>query len=185
MTEAAVRVWRGTLAAGSLVATIVAWILCGLWFSFLLIARMGWGICGALWWLASWVREQNVYAHGWIYRLISIAGVLLSSGFVIHAVTAQLAVTQDDPAAGVTPVPPTNTPVMLLRRARVIQIGTMGLVVRATPAGSRIGKLANGTTVEVIAGPVTVADPNNPTWWHVRRGNLAGWVSSHFLTFED
>jgi hypothetical protein len=71
------------------------------------------------------------------------------------------------------------------RRAQIVGTGKAGLIVRDAPAGKRIGKLANGLTVIILAGPQTIAKQQDSVWWQVQHGDLAGWVSARFLTFPD
>jgi hypothetical protein len=69
--------------------------------------------------------------------------------------------------------------------AQVIGTGKDGLIVRDAPAGKRIGKLANGVMVVVLAGRQTNAGPENPVWWKVQHGDVVGWVSARFLHLLD
>jgi hypothetical protein len=83
--------------------------------------------------------------------------------------------------------PTTLVPTMPVqtRRAQIVGTGKAGLIVRDAPAGKRIGKLANGLTVIILAGPQAIAKQQDSVWWQVQHGDLAGWVSARFLTFPD
>jgi hypothetical protein len=85
----------------------------------------------------------------------------------------------------VTPAQVASTPVLALRRARIVGTGSLGLIARAEPDGRRVGKLKDGAEVVVLAGPSTVSNQAHPTWWQVQHGDLVGWVSARFLTFLD
>jgi hypothetical protein len=120
------------------------------------------------------------------WLLLGIAVVILASVLVgvqrrIVSITLPVASALFE----VTPTaPPTATPVRVLR-AQVVGTGKLGLIVRDLPAGKRVGKLANGTEVVIVAGPQTIASRENPVWWQVRRGDLVGWVSARFLSFLE
>jgi uncharacterized hydrophobic protein (TIGR00271 family) len=78
-----------------------------------------------------------------------------------------------------TPLPtdtPTPTPWILT----VIDVGSAGLRVRYAPDGQVMGRIAGGSAVVVLQGPVQSGDV---TWYQVNAiaTHLQGWVSGEFL----
>jgi len=78
-----------------------------------------------------------------------------------------------------TPLPtdtPTPTPWILT----VVDVGSAGLRVRYAPDGQVMGRIAEGSAVVILQGPV---QSGNVTWYQVNAitTHLQGWVSGEFL----
>ena len=89
------------------------------------------------------------------------------------------------PTPTVTPTPtltplPTATPTATPWLLTVIDAGSAGLRVRYSPAGQVMGRIAEGSSVEVLRGPVEV---DGETWYqvYVSAEHLSGWVSGAYL----
>ncbi|MCD6284889.1 MAG: DUF389 domain-containing protein [Anaerolineae bacterium] len=84
-----------------------------------------------------------------------------------------------------TPTPtstplPTNTPTPTPWILTVVNVGSAGLRVRYAPDGQTMGRIAEGSAVVVLQGPVQSGDV---IWYQVNAiaTHLQGWVSGEFL----
>lgn len=76
-----------------------------------------------------------------------------------------------------TPRPPTVTPTPSI--GVVFGTGGLGVVIRESPNGARIGGLLDGDEVELIGGPLQV---EGLLWWQIRTGEgVEAWMTSTFL----
>ena len=69
--------------------------------------------------------------------------------------------------------------------ATVTGTGGVGVVVRETPAGRRLGAIPEGAIVEITGEPQTITHESHPVWVPVRRASLAGWSSQVYLLPAD
>jgi len=83
------------------------------------------------------------------------------------------------PTPTVTP-PPTDTPTPTPWILTVVDVGSAGLRVRYAPDGQVMGRIAEGSAVVVLQGPV---QSGSVTWYQVNAitTHLQGWVSGEFL----
>ncbi|MBN1261316.1 MAG: DUF389 domain-containing protein [Anaerolineae bacterium] len=88
------------------------------------------------------------------------------------------------PLPTATPTPtqtPTATPPPTATPQLMVVTGTNWLRVRYSPNGLEVGRLDEGTVVEILNGPV---DVEGESWYRIRRldGTLEGWVSGEYLS---
>jgi len=89
------------------------------------------------------------------------------------------------PTPTITPIPtitplPTDTPTPTPWILTVVDVGSAGLRVRYAPDGQVMGRIAEGSAVVVLQGPVQSGDV---TWYQVNAiaTHLQGWVGGEFL----
>ena len=89
------------------------------------------------------------------------------------ATPPSMPVTAPTPLSGVRPC------------ATVTGTGGVGVVVRETPAGRRVGAIPEGAIVEITGEPQTITHESHQVWVPVRRASLAGWSSQVYLLPTD